>query len=225
VVSAATSITATTSSARPLRWPLRPLLEACDLTVTGLARELGVGGNTVAVAGRRGLTDVQADRWAVHFGLHPVLVWGWEWIEAAGAASLTGPAHRPLAEDLRRRIERGRLRPGDVVPTAKALADHWGVSEATAARATAELRRAGLLVGGRGRPNRVARPPVGGGARRPSATTRSERICCECDETIVPGEEHFPHLPDCTAAEVGECDCDLPTHAHCCWTCRMEAAG
>jgi len=31
-------------------------------------------------AGREGFTDAQADRYCVHFGLHPIQVWGWEWV-------------------------------------------------------------------------------------------------------------------------------------------------
>ena len=60
--------------ARP--WPAGPLVElAGNPSITGLARLLGEPYTTVHVAQRDGLTDVQADRWAVALGRHPAEVW------------------------------------------------------------------------------------------------------------------------------------------------------
>ncbi|WP_231956772.1 MULTISPECIES: TetR/AcrR family transcriptional regulator C-terminal domain-containing protein [unclassified Actinoplanes] len=48
--------------------------------------------------------------------------------------------------ELRRRIDSGELRPGDRVPSARAITRDWGVAIATATRAHAVLRDAGLTV-------------------------------------------------------------------------------
>lgn len=60
--------------------------------------------------------------------------------------------YRRIVQDIRRRIESGELRPGDRVPSARALVRDWGVAIATATKAHAALREAGLTV---------ARPGVG----------------------------------------------------------------
>jgi hypothetical protein len=57
------------------RWPLEPLLDATGLTASALRREIaGFPG------GVQYLTDELADRAAVRCGLHPAMVWGWEWV-------------------------------------------------------------------------------------------------------------------------------------------------
>jgi AcrR family transcriptional regulator len=48
--------------------------------------------------------------------------------------------------DLRHRIETGELRPGDRIPSARAITREWGVAIATATRAHAALRAEGLTV-------------------------------------------------------------------------------
>lgn len=55
------------------------------------------------------------------------------------------PPYQRIASALRRRIEAGELRPGDRLPSARALAAEWRVALATASRAVAELRRAGVV--------------------------------------------------------------------------------
>ncbi|GIE77760.1 GntR family transcriptional regulator [Actinoplanes philippinensis] len=60
--------------------------------------------------------------------------------------------YRRIVADIRRRIETGELRPGDRVPSARAITAEWGVAIATATKAHAALREAGLTV---------ARPGVG----------------------------------------------------------------
>ena len=66
-----------------VRWPLEPLLRYTGMTQVALARRLGVHATTVQNARRRGLNDRQADHWATAIGLHPALIWGPEWFEAA----------------------------------------------------------------------------------------------------------------------------------------------
>jgi DNA-binding transcriptional regulator YhcF (GntR family) len=60
--------------------------------------------------------------------------------------------YRQIVSEVRRRIEAGELRPGDRVPSARAITREWGVAIATATKAHAALREEGLTV---------ARPGVG----------------------------------------------------------------
>jgi len=60
------------------------------------------------------------------------------------------PPWRQLAAEIRRLIERGRLLPGDRVPTVRGLAAQLDLAPNTAARAYRELEAGGWLVG-RGR--------------------------------------------------------------------------
>ena len=137
------------------RWPLTALLAASGLSRNGLGRQLRLAGHTLRAASRRGLSDVQADRWAVRLGLHPVEVWGSSWYDGLGDGG--GPSHFRVAQHLRSRIERGDLRPGDPVPTAHALAADRGVGVGTVTKAVADLRAEGLVIGGgRGCRNLVA---------------------------------------------------------------------
>ncbi|WP_232343849.1 TetR/AcrR family transcriptional regulator C-terminal domain-containing protein [Actinoplanes awajinensis] len=73
--------------------------------------------------------------------------------------------------ELRRRIEAGELRPGDRVPSARAITREWGVAIATATKAHAALRDEGLTL---------ARPGVGtvvaGPAPRRDTDLSPERI-------------------------------------------------
>jgi hypothetical protein len=72
--------------ARRYRWPLddlHTLVAGRYPTQTSLARALGIQSTVVARAAERGLSDSQADRWAVRLGYHPMSVWGWAWIDAA----------------------------------------------------------------------------------------------------------------------------------------------
>ena len=137
------------------RWPLTALLAASGLSRNGLGRQLRLAGHTLRAASRRGLSDVQADRWAVRLGLHPVEVWGSSWYDGVGDEG--GPSHVRVAQHLRARIERGDLGPGDPLPTAQALAGDLGVGVGTVTKAVAGLRAEGLVIGGgRGCRNLVA---------------------------------------------------------------------
>ncbi|MEV0704721.1 TetR/AcrR family transcriptional regulator C-terminal domain-containing protein [Saccharopolyspora sp. NPDC050389] len=61
----------------------------------------------------------------------------------------TGPRPQPpylrIAEDIRARIDSGRLRPGDKVPSTRQIIDEWGVAMATATKVLATLRQHGLV--------------------------------------------------------------------------------
>jgi DNA-binding transcriptional ArsR family regulator len=117
------------------------------LSDSELRRRLDVDHKTVMAAAADGLTDVQADHWAVALGWHPLSVWGWEWVDLADQA---GPIHVRLAAALRERIESGDLAPGDRLPTGRALAERYDVSRRSVSRALAELRDEGLVVMGPG---------------------------------------------------------------------------
>lgn len=57
------------------RYPLRPLLKAMDLTLQEAAVQLGISGATRNRLRDEGLTEKQADRYAVRAGLHPWTLW------------------------------------------------------------------------------------------------------------------------------------------------------
>jgi hypothetical protein len=70
------------SAMKPRLWPLAPLLAAAGYrTLHPFAVRVRASGESVASAAALGLTDSQADRWAVRCGLHPGLVWD-TWYEA-----------------------------------------------------------------------------------------------------------------------------------------------
>ncbi|MFF4777541.1 GntR family transcriptional regulator [Microtetraspora fusca] len=60
-----------------------------------------------------------------------------------------------VAAELRGRIERGDLRPGDPIPSEAALIEQHGVSRQTVRAALKELAQEGLLTGGQGRQRTV----------------------------------------------------------------------
>lgn len=59
-----------------VRYPIERLIAAAQLdNHAQLALRLGLHHDTVRHAAALGLTDRQADRWAVRLGLHPAWVW------------------------------------------------------------------------------------------------------------------------------------------------------
>ncbi|MEU1736878.1 TetR/AcrR family transcriptional regulator C-terminal domain-containing protein [Streptosporangium sp. NPDC020145] len=75
------------------------------------------------------------------------------------------PPYLRIVADLERRIADGELRPGDPVPTTRAIMREWGVAMATASKALAALKQAGAIestsrvgavVAGRRLPSRSA---------------------------------------------------------------------
>lgn len=55
------------------------------------------------------------------------------------------PPYQAIAAEIRARITRGDLRPGDRVPSIRQIAQRWGVAVATATKVTAVLRTEGLV--------------------------------------------------------------------------------
>lgn len=62
------------------------------------------------------------------------------------------PPYRRIADEIRVRVDTGELRPGDRVPSARAITREWGVAIATASKVLAALRDDGVTT---------ARPGVG----------------------------------------------------------------
>lgn len=80
------------------------------------------------------------------------------------------PAYRRIADDLRRQIAEGRLRPGDKIPSRHELGDLHGVSHPVALRAIKILEGEGLLIGRPGAGTYVrAKPELARLLRHPRA--------------------------------------------------------
>ncbi|MFD0078903.1 GntR family transcriptional regulator [Streptomyces sp. NPDC127166] len=80
---------------------------------------------------------------------------------------MTTPAPRrttakSIADDLRAQIKSGALRPGDVLPTSRELAEHYGVTLKTVGSGIDLLKTEGLVIGEQGGRRRVraSRPIV-----------------------------------------------------------------
>ncbi|MEJ3652566.1 TetR/AcrR family transcriptional regulator C-terminal domain-containing protein [Actinomycetes bacterium KLBMP 9759] len=95
------------------------------------------------------------------------------------------PPYLRIAGELRERIATGRLRPGDRVPSTRAVMRDWGVALATATKALAVLRneglvdavpRVGTVVAARRPRQQAARRTV-----RPSALTAERIVGCAVD--------------------------------------------
>lgn len=59
----------------PRPYPFGPLLEALRTTHGAFAKRHGVSGRDVKVMVEQGLTEYQADKYAIRAGLHPGDVW------------------------------------------------------------------------------------------------------------------------------------------------------
>ena len=69
----------------PRIYPAQPLIDAArEASEHALANRLGIGGYTWAIAKAEGLTEAQADTWAVRCGWHPSNIWP-EWWDHAPA--------------------------------------------------------------------------------------------------------------------------------------------
>ena len=81
-------------------------------------------------------------------------------ISSIRITSSTAPKYLAIAESIAQGVERGRIRPGEQLPTHRELAAHLGVTVGTVSRAYDEAYRRGLLVGevGRGTFVRGLRP-------------------------------------------------------------------
>jgi GntR family transcriptional regulator len=103
------------------------------------------------------------------------------------------PIQLRIADDIRMRIERGELQPGDSLPTLAQLCDRWDCSMNSARGAVNLLKAQGLITAGRGRAPIVRIPPV-------RVIRSSERHQIEKDLAVRPPEER---------AAVGEAETNL----------------
>lgn len=71
-----------------------------------------------------------------------------------------GARHALIAGTLRQQIADGSLAPGEALPSESQLSERFAVSRGTIRHALSALRADGLIVGGRGRPPVVSRPPL-----------------------------------------------------------------
>ncbi|WP_049562400.1 TetR/AcrR family transcriptional regulator C-terminal domain-containing protein [Nonomuraea sp. SBT364] len=74
------------------------------------------------------------------------------------------PPYLRIVAEIERRIAEGELRPGDPVPTTRAITREWGVAMATATKALTALRQAGVIE---------SAPRVGSVVAAPAAPRRS----------------------------------------------------
>jgi len=70
------------------------------------------------------------------------------------------PKYRTIADDVRQRIDDGRLSPGEQLPAQTAMAADYGVTVMTLRQALTELERDGLIRAERGRGTFVASAPA-----------------------------------------------------------------
>lgn len=89
------------------------------------------------------------------------------------------PPFAQIADHLRARILRGDLAPGTAIPTLRAIADDWGVSQVTVSKAIGRLQDEGLVkIGGTAR-STIVQDPKGlhrSGQDRAVAVRRTGRI-------------------------------------------------
>lgn len=86
------------------RYPLAPLVARARLPMVELREVLGLSGSRWALMVEQGLTDVEADRFARRFRLHPVSVWGWTaYLEAQDDAEDVMAERDAAAEATRQR--------------------------------------------------------------------------------------------------------------------------
>lgn len=114
------------------------------------------------------------------------------------------PIYRQIADQLRERIERGELRPGDEIPSERQVAAEWKVSRPTATKALDVLRSEGLVVGRQGSGTYVTEPP----SLRRQASDRYLRTA-ETGRIYLPNERarilsaELVAAPDRVAAALG----------------------
>src|SRR5690349_7486682 len=76
------------------------------------------------------------------------------------AGGVRRPLHRQIADELRREIDAGMLRPGDPLPSETDLMRRFGVSRGTVRQARATLRADGAVAGSQGRHFTVRSQPL-----------------------------------------------------------------
>lgn len=96
--------------------------------------------------------------------------------------TVLGPVQLRIADDLRMKIERGELQPGEQLPSANDLAKTWGCSVGAARAGLNLLKKQGLVTVGQG-----ARPIVRIPLRR--SVLRQDTMQAEKDRVLLPEGE------------------------------------
>ncbi|MGW5317752.1 GntR family transcriptional regulator, partial [Nocardia thailandica] len=97
------------------------------------------------------------------------------------------PPYQQIAGDLRDRIVRGDLKPGDKLPSERVLAEQWRVSRPTVSSAIAVLRQQGLVESRQGSGTVVRDVPAA-----PRARERYERAAALGTMYSDAESVHFP---------------------------------
>jgi DNA-binding GntR family transcriptional regulator len=97
------------------------------------------------------------------------------------------PLYRQIADHYAAAIESGDLRPGDPIPTVRAMAESWGVSSTTIKRTLLVLQASGLVRSTRGSGTIVARssPAASGHIASFAAVARQDGTQMETVNTFV----------------------------------------
>lgn len=162
-------------------------------------------------------------------------------------------SYQEIAAQLRSRIERGLLRPGDRVPSTRAITREWGVAIATASKALAALQADGLVrsvvgvgtvvadrpqgtVAGPARRNqreaetvltreRIVRTAVAVADAEGLAAVTMRRLATELDVAVMSLYRHVPGKNELVAAMVDYAfgEAALPDPAPAGWRERLEA--
>lgn len=120
-----------------------------------LTAEYDVSRNTL----RRALTELEEERLIVVLPGRGRLVADPASGTTRTEAGRAEPSYRQIAADLRGKIERGDLRPGDVLPSEADLTAAYRVSRGTARQAFLELQAEGLIDAVQGKGRFVKEPP------------------------------------------------------------------
>lgn len=116
------------------------------------------------------------------------------------SAQETEPPYRVIVAEIRARIAGGELRPGDRVPSIRAIAQRWGVAIATATKVTAALRDEGLVEANVGSGTVVS--PQAGHQRTPTA----QRAAPSAPGSETPDQELLRLRIVRTAVELADAD-------------------
>jgi GntR family transcriptional regulator len=96
--------------------------------------------------------------------------------------------YRLIAEEIRRQVASGELRPGAAIPSYAQLAVQYGVSVSTAQRAVRLLKKWGCVVGRPGHGVYVTHPPQTGAAGRGGETAAGAAgLCRRCQGPLDGG--------------------------------------
>lgn len=118
------------------------------------------------------------------------------------------PLYYQLMQVLRRRVEEGEWKPGDLIPSERELSETYGVSRMTVRQALAELVDDGLLRRAQGRGTFVAKPKIRKRLSRLTSFTEEMRTRGKRASAQILRLEVVPAKP--RVADVLQIDSDQP---------------